>query len=135
MTVAEHLRELQGRLVVVALVFIAVAALAYPFFDHIVRLITAPLKGQQELVYLTPGGAFTFVIQVCIYIGLIGVLPVLMYQSYRFAAPAIGHINVRRALGYAVASLGLALAGVVFAYAISLPAALHFLTNLSSQSL
>ena len=74
-TFMDHLRELQGRLFSIAIIFIIVAGAAYPFFDKIVTVLLAPLKDGQKLVYLTPGGAFSFVIQVCLYIGIIGALP------------------------------------------------------------
>ena len=67
----DHIRELQGRLFSIVLVFLIVAGAAYPFFDKIITVLVAPLKKGQELVYLTPGGAFSFIIQVCLYIGII----------------------------------------------------------------
>ncbi len=89
----------------------------------------APLKEGQELVYLTPGGAFSFIIKVCAYIGLIGVLPVLIFHAYRFFMPAVRQVLLRTVLGYTVASFVLAIVGIAFAYYISLPAALQFLTG------
>ncbi|MFZ1458955.1 MAG: twin-arginine translocase subunit TatC, partial [Candidatus Saccharimonadales bacterium] len=62
-TFMDHVRELQGRLSIVALSFLVVAGSAYPFFDRIAAMLTAPLGGHQQLVYLTPGGAFGFIIQ------------------------------------------------------------------------
>lgn len=128
-TFLEHIRELQGRLFMVALAFLAIAGTAYPFFDKIVNIIVAPLGKQQELVYLTPGGAFSFIIQVCLYVGIIGALPVIIYQVYRFVMPAVQRVKLRRALGFTISSFLLAAAGIVFAYVVSLPAALYFLTS------
>ena len=76
----DHLRELQGRLFSTVFVFILVAAVAYPFFDKIAAFLMMPLKPDQELVYLTPGGAFSFIIKVCAYVGLIGTLPVIIFE-------------------------------------------------------
>lgn len=133
-TVLDHIRELQFRLFSVALIFLLAAAVAYPFFDYIVAVITAPL-GDQELVYLTPGGAFGFVIKVCMYIGFIAALPVIIYHTYKFLAPVMPVIKRRQILGYTAASLGLSITGIVFAYLISLPAALYFLTSFSLSNI
>lgn len=109
--------------------FIVAAAVAYPFFDAIAAWLMAPLREGQELVYLTPGGAFGFIIKVCAYVGLIGTLPVIIYHIYRFIMPAVQVVRLRKVLAYTTASLVLALCGILFAYYISLPAALHFLTG------
>lgn len=128
-TFMDHVKELQSRLFFVAIAFIVVAGAAYPFFDKIVNVILAPLGENHELVYLTPGGAFGFIIQVCMYVGLIGALPVMVYHLYKFLTPAVKAVNTRRVVGYTIASFLLALIGIAFAYFISLPAALYFLTG------
>lgn len=128
-TFLDHVRELQWRLFVVAVAFLAVGGAAYPFFGRIVDVLLAPLGGNHQLVYLTPGGAFGFIIQICMYVGIIGALPVAMYHTYRFVMPAVQVVTLRRVLAYTVASLLLAVVGVVFAYYVLLPAALQFLTS------
>lgn len=128
-TLMDHLKELQGRLFSTVLVFLLIAAAAYPFFGVVTEFLMAPLKEGQELVYLTPGGAFSFIIKVCAYIGLIGVLPVLIFHTYRFFMPAVRQVLLRTVLGYTIASFMLAVTGLLFAYYVSLPAALQFLTG------
>ena len=128
-TLMDHLKELQGRLFSTVLVFLLIAAAAYPFFGVVTEFLMAPLKEGQELVYLTPGGAFSFIIKVCAYIGLVGVLPVLIFHAYRFFMPAVRQVLLRTVLGYTVASFLLAIVGIAFAYYVSLPAALQFLTG------
>ncbi len=125
----DHLKELQGRLFSTVLIFLLIAAAAYPFFGVVTEFLMAPLKQGQDLVYLTPGGAFSFIIKVCAYIGLVGVLPVLIFHAYRFFMPAVRQVQLRTVLGYTVASIVLAVAGLLFAYYVSLPAALQFLTG------
>lgn len=125
----DHVKELQGRLFIVAVAFILVAGAAYPFFDKIVNFLLAPLGKNHELVYLTPGGAFGFIIQVCMYVGFVGALPVMTYHLYKFLLPAVRRESGRRVLLYTVVSFILALVGIAFAYFVSLPAALYFLTG------
>lgn len=128
-TLMDHLRELQGRLFSTVLVFILVAGAAYPFFGKIADIILAPLDKSQELVYLTPGGAFSFIIKVCVYIGAIGALPMIIYHVYRFVMPAVKPVKLNTVLLYTISSLVLAAGGIVFAYYVSLPASLYFLTG------
>lgn len=128
-TLRDHLGELRNRLFAIVVVFLLCAGAAYPLFDQITKLLLAPLGQDQQLVYLTPGGAFGFIIQVCLYVGLIGVLPVLVYNLHRFIMPALKTVRLTTTLGYTLASVGLAVIGVLFSYFVSLPAALHFLTN------
>lgn len=129
LTFLDHIRELQWRLFVVVGVFLTISAAVYPFFEKIVALLLEPLGKKHELVYLTPGGAFSFIIQVCLYVGLVGTLPFIIYHLYRFIMPAVQKVKIWRVLGYTLTSLLLALTGIVFAYVVSLPAALYFLTG------
>ena len=129
LTFMDHVRELQGRLFAVAIVFVLLSAAAYPFFEHIVNFLLAPLGPDHELVYLTPAGAFSFIIQVCLYVGVIGSLPVIIYHLFRFLMPAVKKVSLYRVLLFTLASFGLAIIGILFAYFISLPAALYFLTG------
>lgn len=131
----DHVRELQWRLAVVALAFLVTAAAVYPFFDKIVALLLKPLGGDLSLVYLTPGGAFNFAIQVCIYAAAIGTLPVALYHSYRFVMPAIERTTFKSVLGYSFSSLLLAASGVAFSYTLALPAAIHFLTSFNLKNI
>lgn len=131
----DHVRELQWRLAVVALAFLVTAAAVYPFFDKIVALLLKPLGDDLSLVYLTPGGAFNFAIQVCIYAAAIGTLPVALYHSYRFVMPAIERTTFKSVLGYSFSSLLLAASGVAFSYTLALPAAIHFLTSFNLKNI
>lgn len=85
----DHLRELQWRSFAVVAIFIVIAGAAFLFFNQITALIIRPLGDEGKLVYLTPGGAFGYMMQVCCYVGLIGALPFIIYHLYRFIMPAV----------------------------------------------
>ena len=131
----DHIRELQWRLAIVALAFLATGAAVYPFFDKIVALLLKPLGNNLSLVYLTPGGAFNFAVQVCIYAAMIGALPVALYHIYRFVMPAVEKTTLRGVLGYSLSSLFLAAVGVAFSYFLALPAAIQFLTSFDLKNI
>lgn len=129
-TFMDHLQELKSRFFWIAIYFVVASGVAYPFFQLIVHILTAPLQGQ-KLYYLTPGGGLAFILKVCMYVGVIAILPVIMYHFYRFVAPVMKKNNARSVLGYTIASSLLAVIGIVFAYMVTLPAAIQFLTNIN----
>lgn len=126
---ADHLQELKGRIFWVVMAFLISSAAAYPFFDKIIKIITAPL-GEHELYYLTPAGGLSFMFKVCMYVGVLGVLPVAIYQFYKFIVPVMNKHHSRAVVKYTIASTLLAASGIAFAYFVSMPAALNFLTGI-----
>lgn len=128
-TFMDHVQELKSRLFWVAAFFVVAAAASYPFFQTIVDLLIKPL-GNHKLYYLSPAGGFSFIIKVCMYAGFIGALPAVIYHLYKFIAPVMKKEHTRAVIGYTIASTLLAVTGMVFAYLVSLPAALHFLTDI-----
>lgn len=129
-TFADHLQELKGRLFWIAVAFTVASAAAYPFFGTIVHVLTKPI-GDQKLYYMTPGGGLAFILKVCMYVGVIAILPVLVYHLYKFVAPVMTKNRARSVVRYTTASVVLALGGIAFAYFVTLPAAIQFLTNIN----
>lgn len=128
MTFIDHIHELRRRLFWVVAWFVVVSGVVFPFFHSIIKLLMRPL-GHEKLYYLTPVGGLSFVFKVCMYVGFIATLPVLIYHIYRFLAPVMKRHNVRQAISFVALSFVLAAVGVTFAYLVSLPAAMHFLTH------
>lgn len=129
LTLSDHLSELRARLLATAAFFVLACAVAYPFYKTIMHWLLLPLGGE-KLYFNTPAGGISFIIKICMYSGLIAILPVITYQLYKFIAPVMARRRSRTIALYTVASFVLAVAGVLFAYFISLPAALHFLTGI-----
>jgi sec-independent protein translocase protein TatC len=133
-TFLDHVYELRRRLFWVVAVILVASSVAYPFLDTILSVITAPLAGQQ-LYYLTPVGGFSFSIKICFYVGIIVAVPIIMYHLYRYIEPLMGQTLRRSALFYVGLSALMASIGVVFAYYVSLPGALHFLTGMDLKNI
>lgn len=126
--IADHLAELRWRLAVVAIVFVVASSFAYNIRDWLVHIVMSPI-GQQKLVYLTPAGGFSFIFSVTLYAGVIATAPVLIYNLYRFIAPALPAHARRYSFRVILASILLLAAGVGFGYFVAIPAALKFLTT------
>ena len=127
-TLHDHIKELRNRFFVVAIVFVIVSAVAYNYKDALLYYLLKPLNGE-KLVYLNPAGGFSFIFQVTMYVGLAAAIPFLVYNLYKFVAPALPD-NARRHSGAVlISSLFLLIAGVAFGYIFAIPGALNFLNN------
>lgn len=134
-TIQQHLAELRKRAFFVVLAAGLGGLMTYIFREPLMQVVMSPLK-QGDLIYTTPGGGFQFVINLCVLGGLLVCLPTLLYQVLRYLEPTFEHKRLRgRIVFYAFVSTVLAAAGVLFAYLISLPAALEFLNSFSEARL
>ena len=93
----------------------------------------APLHGEQ-LVYLTPGGGFSFIFTLCIYFGALLTIPVAIYHIYRFLQPLLQSASRRFVATFIFLSGLLATAGTLFGYFVAIPAALNFLTTFAGDT-
>lgn len=116
----------------IALFFIVGAVLAYNYRDIILPIFTAPLNGQ-KLIYLTPGGGFTFALLISVYAGLAVAFPILLQQLYSFLSPALPEKARRKSAIILISSLFLLVAGILFGYFVAVPSALTFLYGFADQ--
>lgn len=133
LTFLEHIYELRGRLFWVVLSLIAASSVGYYLKDHLVNFIIAPLHGE-KLIYLTPGGGFSFIFTVCLYFGALLTIPVVMYHIYRFLQPVLGRASRRFICAVVLLSGLLAVAGAVFGYMVAIPGAISFLTTFAGDA-
>lgn len=127
LTFLEHIEELRTRLFWAVGSILVISSLGYLIKDQLINVLLHPL-GQQQLYYLTPVGGFSFLIKICFYFGVLVSIPLIIYHFYRYLQPLMD-TKTRSIKTYIFFSTLLAAAGVGFAYFISLPAALHFLTD------
>jgi len=131
-TFSDHIKELRRRILWVALIFLVTSGVAYNFHDQLVQLVMRPLNGQ-KLIYLTPGGGFSFIFQVTLYAGIIAAAPMLMYQLYAFVRPALPLYARRSAVKVVSFAVLLMLCGVGYGYFVAVPAALQFLSTFAGS--
>lgn len=129
----EHLNELRARLVWCALALCVGGGVGFVIHEKLLALIQKPLG--ETLYFTSPTGGFNFAFKISLTFGLVVAMPVIMYQAMRFLSPLIPHKRSFHIATYMVWSLFLAYAGVVFAYVVSLPAALRFLTNFGGNNI
>lgn len=131
-TFADHIRELRTRFFAIAAVFLVASSVAYVYRDHLMTLLLGPLEGQ-KLLYLTPAGGFTFIFLVSIYVGLALTIPMLLYQVYCFARPALPSQTQKYGGKILLLSLVLLASGVLFGYVYAVPGALRFLSTFAGD--
>lgn len=129
---SEHFRELRLRLMYTFAALLLGSVIGYVIHERLFSLITHPLHA--KLYYSTPTGGFNAIIKVSILFGVIVCAPIFVYQLGKFLSPAFIHYRIR-AFRIVFLSVILAVAGVLFAYYVSLPAALYFLANIDTNNL
>lgn len=125
---ATHLYELRRRCYYIALSILGWGAVTYAFERQLVELLLRPSHGQ-HFIYTSPGGGIDFLFRVCVYGGIVGSIPVIVYNALRFLQPLLSITSNRFVIIGTFASASMAIIGIIFGYFIGLPAALHLLLN------
>ena len=140
MSLMEHLGELRNRLVKCSAAVIVAAVVVYIFYNPVFRFATAPycraIEGTRQkscdIVFLGLVEGFTIRLRIALYLGVVGALPVLLWQLWSFIAPGLYRKEKRYALAFVVSSLLLFLLGATLAY-VSLPKMFEWLIDASGQ--
>jgi sec-independent protein translocase protein TatC len=130
----KHVQELRRRLMWCAIVLAIGAGVGYLLRDPILTWLQAPLHG--KLYYSQVMGAFEFLMQACFLAGFIPAIPVIVYNLVSFVRPALPQpISRQQIFTIVAASSLLTVGGVLFAYYVSLPVVLRFLSSIDVSHL
>jgi sec-independent protein translocase protein TatC len=91
------------------------------------RALPSNAATQEKPITIGVGEPFTTTLTVAFYFALLFSLPVLLYQAYAFIVPALKPEERHVATPLMVSAPALFVLGVVFAYLVILPPAVHFL--------
>ena len=125
-TLVEHLDELRSRLII-SLIAIAVGSPRSPSRTPSSDGSRRRLDNQSLVTFGVTEPFFTS-IKVSFYAGFALALPVVLWQTWSFLAPAFQEHSQRIVAVFVAIATGLFAAGLAFAYWIVLPRALQFLT-------
>lgn len=131
-TFMQHIKELRKRLFWTALIGLGIGTIVTVYYDVILHVVLAPY-GNQKLIYLTVGGGFSFIFSVILYVALIGLMPIFLYQVYAFLRPAIPRAAQISSIKIAILAVILMAGGVSFGYFVAIPRGLAFLTTFASD--
>lgn len=129
----EHLGELRTRLLIALIALVPAFALAFAFHEHLIGWLIDLLPEGTPIVTLGVTEPFITSVKVSFYAAIAIVLPVLLWQTWAFLAPAVDEATQRVIGVFVFFGTLLFAAGVLFAYFVILPAALQFLVDYDSE--
>ncbi len=136
MTVIEHLEELRRVLIISGIAWIGCTLLAFVFNGAIIGLLERPLisvlaHGHHIVgapIVTSPTEGISIPLKVASICGIIGALPVILWQMWGFIAPGLRRAERRFAGPFLATALLLFAVGGTFAYLV-MPVGLSFLAN------
>ncbi|MBJ7609617.1 MAG: twin-arginine translocase subunit TatC [Candidatus Dormibacteraeota bacterium] len=136
MTIVEHLEELRRVLIISSIAWLVATVAAFifrgPIFAFLLQPLTTVLSKTNHLtptaIFTTPTEGLTIPIKISAIAGVIGALPVILWQLWSFVAPGLRPVE-RKFVGPFIASAFLLFAaGAAFAYFV-MPIGLNFLAT------
>jgi len=140
MSLLEHLEELRKRIIYSAISIFGGFSVAYWYHERIYELMQRPitfaLKNNHldtQLVFTNPTDPFNMYLKMALIGGIFLASPLVLYQVWLFISPGLYRHEKRYVVPFMVATVGLFVAGGLFAYRMAFPAALNFLIQFSKQ--
>ncbi|MFI5254218.1 MAG: twin-arginine translocase subunit TatC [Candidatus Limnocylindrales bacterium] len=127
MSLVDHLSELRRRLAITVLALIIGTVVGFLVSDRLLDILRAPI-GDQTLIYLSLGGAFSIRIQLALMVGIAIAFPVMAWQLWRFVSPGLTPHERTIARPWVPLMIVFFVLGVAVAYVI-LPFAAAFLRS------
>jgi sec-independent protein translocase protein TatC len=127
-TLVEHLDELRTRLIISLLAVAVTFVVAFIFHERLIEWLREPLPDDKQLITLGVTEPFTTSVKVSFYAALALALPVLLWQTWSFLAPAMEEGTQRVLAVFVLIATGLFAAGLAFGYFVVMPKAIEFLT-------
>ncbi len=136
-----HWVELRKRVLWALSAMIVASALSYVFVQPIYGFLVRPLAtvmaetgGSERLIYTGLGEAFFTYIRVAIFAGIFLTFPILLFQVWRFIAPALYHNEKLVFGGFLLATPVLFFAGGACVYYVVLPQVWPFFLSFQSTA-
>ncbi len=137
MTFVDHLSELRKRLmlaVVGLLIGMFIAAFFVEYIMNIV-LLSPAIKNHLKIQNLKPFGQPILYFKIIFIAGFIISIPWLIYQLWKFIAPALYKKEKRWVLWITFSASFSFLCGIVFSYFVMLPSMVNFAANFGSKAI
>ncbi len=129
-TLLDHLLDVRRKLLISTLAVVVGSVVAHVYHEAITVFLLKPIGGE-ALYFLSPLEPLLFIFKIDLFAGTVLALPVIHWSILSFVRPALSRSSwFSLLLAYGV-SLACAFGSITYAYLISIPAGLHFLTSLS----
>ncbi|MBJ7596245.1 MAG: twin-arginine translocase subunit TatC [Candidatus Dormibacteraeota bacterium] len=142
MSVVEHLEELRRVLLISALAWVAATVAAVVFHGHILDFLLRPLTTvlgrtnnhiTSTAIFTSPTEGLTIPLKISAVAGLVGALPVILWQVWTFVAPGLRPVEKKFVGPFVASALLLFVGGAAFAYFV-MPIGLNFLATFLGNS-
>jgi sec-independent protein translocase protein TatC len=134
-----HLEELRKRLVRASVAIAVGALVSFFFIERIVAFVFAPMRKAlppgAKLIYTAPGEAFGLYVNIALIAGVVLASPFVMYQVWRFIAPALYSNEKRFAVPFVLLSSAGLLGGALFSHYVVFPSMIAFFGIYNSPDL
>jgi sec-independent protein translocase protein TatC len=132
----DHLEELRVRLIRCCIAIAIGMLIAFAFVDRLVDTLLASIEralpAGTSLVFIKPPEGFSLWLNVALVAGLLVAAPYVMYQVWRFIAPALYASEKKFAIPFvALTSLG-SVSGALFSHYLLFPSTMRFFNTFSS---
>lgn len=131
MPLIEHLRELRDRLIKALLVLGVTTAFSMLFSEQFLKYLVRPLPLLPQAI--RPTETIVTYFRVALILGLVGAMPVIIYQVIAFLLPALTRREARYLFILVPAATILFAAGVAFGATVALPATLRWLSGFGTE--
>jgi len=137
MTFLDHLEELRWRIIYSVIGIFIGTIIAWIFIDFLINnILLIPAKAVNfKLQNLRPFGQLFLYFQVAIMIGLIISFPNVVYQLWKFIAPALKSKEKKYVKWIVLFTTFCFICGVAFAYFVMLPLTLKFAAGFGSEAI
>jgi len=131
MSLLDHLEELRGRIIVIAISVALAGIVGFVLSELILELLQEPLPDEQyRLIQLTIGESLAVRLKIALYVGIALSVPVILYQVWRFVTPGLTTRERRLIWPMLISGILLFALGVGLGYFV-IPYALQFLLSLT----
>ncbi len=132
----DHLEELRWRIIKSFVSLIVLTIGSFPLTTWMLTLLTYPnahLAHPAKLVFLKPTAMMMIRMELSIAMGLIGSLPVILYQLWRFVAPGLLPKEKYYIFPAIILTIICFFIGTLFAYFVIIPVMLPFLFSMGTK--
>jgi sec-independent protein translocase protein TatC len=135
----DHLDELRKRIVRSCLAIGVGMLVAFAFVDPLSDFVLEPtlraLPPGTQLIFIRPGEAFSFYMDIALIGGVVLAAPFVMYQVWRFVAPALYAKEKRFVVPFVVLTTIGTVLGALFSHYVLFPATIGFFGTFHSSKL
>ncbi|MCB1245875.1 MAG: twin-arginine translocase subunit TatC [Acidimicrobiia bacterium] len=118
-TYAEHLAEFRSRLIKCVIAVLVGSVLGFAFNEQVLAFLSEPYRiavPGAPLNFFRPGEAFSIVMKMSLWAGVVFASPVILYQIWAFVSPALTPREKKWAVPLTLVFVTLFLAGITVGY-------------------